>query len=514
MSFIPTFGSSGTISSIGSRGSSPSLVGSGYLPHSSDPNKLSIYRRGTRYSIPLNPDGSLKIPQGKKNRKTRGSRFYDGKSYFVSPNSPRSSDRFVATHVATKDDYTGVHVEVRQPIRCAEHLIVSRGNPKVQGFYRSGGDFYCTKITQWGNPDIGEVIVHNSPKAGGGFLYKCFLTLVSTSFIKAYWSFPTPPTYSQARSALNSLATQYEATGRARTDPFRPQANNFQNIVETIRDAPKGVGYAFISWMNSGHSLSRLPKVSAKEFLNHQFGLAPTVEDLVKGVSLILKIDDLIEKLKRENAKPIRRKTTLKDETTVTVTVPGNYDYFGYWHGFAFGPGDGYTKGYTKSTVFVVNREKVWYVAKYKYFLPPQTPFQDLILRLKLSGLAPTIDNLWQITPWSWLVGWFSNIGDVLKNISSDMGNNVVREYSYIMKETESTTHCTFNNVLQWGTTQDHKRGTWIDKTTDWHVKTSTKMRIGGNNPYGLYIGIPQLSAWQLSILSALGLSRSKITNR
>jgi hypothetical protein len=39
----------------------------------------------------------------------------------------------------------------------------------------------------------------------------------------------------------------------------------------------------------------------------------------------------------------------------------------------------------------------------------------------------------------------------------------------------------------------------------------SRKVRLGGGNPFGLNVKLPDLSSSQLAILAALGISRSKV---
>jgi hypothetical protein len=150
-----------------------------------------------------------------------------------------------------------------------------------------------------------------------------------------------------------------------------------------------------------------------------------------------------------------------------------------------------------------------------KYFLPVQTPFQDLVLNAKLGGLVPNLSNIWAVTPWSWLPGWFSNINDVLRNVSSSMENNIVLLYSYVMKETRTTTYTTFTHKIEWPKGDANAyTGNDIEATTSWEVTYTTKMRAGGHNPFGLYVGIDDLTTFQASILAALGISRAKVRSR
>lgn len=114
-------------------------------------------------------------------------------------------------------------------------------------------------------------------------------------------------------------------------------------------------------------------------------------------------------------------------------------------------------------------------------------------------GLEPTPDVLWQVTPWSWAVDWFSNTGDVISNWSSFHIDGLVMRWGYVMEHTLITdTYSligarTFDGVAR--------------PVSDVTFVTETKVRRKAN-PYGFGVSYGALSAFQSSILVALGMSK------
>jgi hypothetical protein len=104
---------------------------------------------------------------------------------------------------------------------------------------------------------------------------------------------------------------------------------------------------------------------------------------------------------------------------------------------------------------------------------------------------------------------WFVNVGDVLQNVRLRADNHVVCEYAYIMcRETYDYSAPGYIDV---------HRGTYVSPG----VFSGGKMRLSGQtttkytflqreaaNPFGFGVTYASLSAYQLSILAALGLSR------
>jgi hypothetical protein len=308
----------------------------------------------------------------------------------------------------------------------------------------------------------------------------------------------------------------YYATGYARTRPGRPEADVFQFLAE-LRDFPTR---PFKGWLK-GTPLRRIPealyrrlwnfKQLGSEYLNIVFGWKPFVRDIQKFFELAKNIRNILDKIRRENGKNIRRRATVKSEV-VTTGQTVNYPVTPFVN--VLGPPPGYMSGKTSVTTVRRTSERVWFSAGYRYWIPDVDTWQwTARASAALYGANPTPASLWAILPWSWLINWFSNVSDVMSNLSQNAVDNLVCNYSFTMRELTVTDECTVNVATE-AVDNLYKRIPAHAHTYTSVRTVRTKARVGGGNPYGLNVSLPQLTAYQLSILAALGISRSRLTGR
>lgn len=126
-----------------------------------------------------------------------------------------------------------------------------------------------------------------------------------------------------------------------------------------------------------------------------------------------------------------------------------------------------------------------------------------------LFGALPTPSLLWEVLPWSWLIDWYTNIGDVIDNASTNAVDNLVQLYSYIMSSRKVTRNLVVTCQWQAGVANYcyFSAGSGIASFTS---VDETKARAGGLSPYGLDSSLPDLSNYQLAVLTALGLSKQR----
>jgi hypothetical protein len=145
-----------------------------------------------------------------------------------------------------------------------------------------------------------------------------------------------------------------------------------------------------------------------------------------------------------------------------------------------------------------------WFEGEYVYL--PKAGFNpgDHLERfetLMKTDLTPS--DLWQLSPWSWLVDWFLDIGGAIEAYETATSSRVLSTYAYAMEET-----LTRKGSLIWSIAPDTNRyyagprsfaGEWV-----YH----RKLRIRAN-PFGFTLNpTVSLTALQLGILGALGLTR------
>jgi len=225
----------------------------------------------------------------------------------------------------------------------------------------------------------------------------------------------------------------------------------------------------------------------------------------------------------RENGKGVTRKATVQNDDTSVHNVT-NYstayanvigappNYFGSYNVY-----DGTGSGSYGRTVYTRTRRevtKVWFEGTFRYYIPDIGTSQwNRRARLALFGLHPSPELLWEVLPWSWLIDYFSNVGDVMSNMSTGAAENLTTSRSFIMRhtivETEHKAHVVHEALDQPG----YFNNKWPAVEHTWSTvdKTETKSRAGGGNPFGLNVTLDSLNAGQLAILAALGISRSQV---
>jgi hypothetical protein len=119
----------------------------------------------------------------------------------------------------------------------------------------------------------------------------------------------------------------------------------------------------------------------------------------------------------------------------------------------------------------------------------------------KLLGLSLTPDTVWNLTPWSWMVDWVSNAGDVVSNISDALFDGLVLRYGYMMEHTLTSDEYFFVGPTGFQPTNGPRPSSI---TLHHEVKKRVKA-----TPYGFGLTWTSFTTRQLAILAALGITRS-----
>lgn len=166
--------------------------------------------------------------------------------------------------------------------------------------------------------------------------------------------------------------------------------------------------------------------------------------------------------------------------------------------GRALGRGSSYISGeITQNT---------WLVGAWKYFIPeyesPEGNLERILNYMRYYGLRISPILIWNLTPWSWLADWFSNVGDNISNYTSALSENLVGRYAYVMR----TTDVEFINHSRVAVTDGSPTGmNYLN--LEWELKYTLLTRRHAS-PYGFTVDWPNFNAFQLGILAALGVSR------
>jgi hypothetical protein len=297
-----------------------------------------------------------------------------------------------------------------------------------------------------------------------------------------------PPSIRTSDDDLDELG----ATAIARCKPDNSVASLSTFLGETFRE-----GLPHLLGSRTWESRTLSARNAGDEYLNAQFGWKPLVSDITKFGNAVTHLDKVLAQYERDAGKLVRRKYyfPLKKSVSDSVIKTGAFPY---------GPIQNDQRVQTYGTV-VRRRETLqrqWFSGAFTYYLPSGYDSRNKLSRMALLadrlGLSLTPDTLWNLAPWSWAVDWFSNTDDVISNITSFKADGLVLWYGYIMETSIVTDTYSMDDFRFTGS--DFR----VPRLT---VVTETKVRRRAD-PYGFGVHWDTLSTFQLSILSALGITR------
>lgn len=276
-----------------------------------------------------------------------------------------------------------------------------------------------------------------------------------------------------AAPSFNSAAV----TSLARTNPGRA-AVSLPVFVAELRDLP----HAIRSAGNFIRQFRKPIKQSAGEFLSWQFGWAPLFSDLRKMIQFQDTVDKRVNELQRLYSngglkRRIRHGNWSAHSETSVITES--------------------SLGTTVATRLSHDTQvEVWSTVRWRPTrLPAAIDNVHLrkLARKAIFGMSLQAEDAWNLIPWSWLVDWFSNIGDFL-----EAHNNRVPSVAgpvNVMRRTRTSAHWTRTN------------SNWISGGTGHGTRDTLQRRV-------IHGGLPEadfqfLSGRQLSILGALAITRA-----
>lgn len=334
----------------------------------------------------------------------------------------------------------------------------------------------------------------NFPKEGGPFDSR----KISTSFNDSsylttgnvYWSGYLTKSVRRAQpisygtlppSNLNSAASS-GPDGWNRFRPARPHVNLAQAIAE-LRDFTSLFKFKLKKFKNLG-----------EDYLNVQFGWMPFLSDIRRTIQTYKRLDEHMARLKKYNGKWQRRGGTLAEDSDTEVS-----DFT------AVAPSNGLTN--IKGSRTRTTTSKLWFSGAFRYYIPglQEGNWGKFRTMSHLYGLDITPALVWELTPFSWLADWSSNIGSVISNFSAMSYDHLAAKYAYCMLHTTTVDkyHASFdwsNNIFDQGLSQGS--GSCSAKIT-----MDSKARAVAS-PFGFNFEMEDLNSFQISILGALGIAR------
>lgn len=254
-----------------------------------------------------------------------------------------------------------------------------------------------------------------------------------------------------------------------------------------------------------GHATGHL----ADETLNLLFGVQPTLQDLYQVLNAVIHCGKLVDQWRRDAGRSVRRSlhydpivTTLDDRSGSTNAyrvfneITNSNSITPWFSALVQDPNE----------VVSVSRlerrtDKYSFVGAFTYYIDPildslgsaGVAFNNA---QHLLGLSADANAIWQLTPWTWLVDWFVNLGDCISLSNRLQNKSLVLRYGYLLRESEDKLTLTVDRLTT-------KGGMAIrDIRTDFVVRRKVRIR---STPYGFGISTGSFSAVQWAILAALG---------
>lgn len=321
----------------------------------------------------------------------------------------------------------------------------------------------------------------------------------------------------------------YGPTAWNRYKPTKPLAD-FGQMLGEARDLTRLLHFRFKSLKDAGGN-----------HLNVEFGWKPFISDLKKLLKMFDILVKAVAQLVRDNNRGVRRKGPVESQTWTegpTLIKTGLYpevlypsafedpykhgtegsssprnlsEYFPYPTAFLPASHGGYADDWWKLDLYQSEEysDTIRFSGRFRYYIEDvrDTDWWFRVQR-ELLGLTPNFSLIWELMPWSWLIDWFTNVGDVISNAEDRVVDKLTADYAYLVREKRRITTYTVRLIPS---------RTWFGEDGPRNPEDCT-VRVYRNltvrreaSPYGFGLTIGDLSYRRMGILAALALQRSKL---
>lgn len=271
--------------------------------------------------------------------------------------------------------------------------------------------------------------------------------------------------------------------------PTAPSVDAPTVFGEIIKD-----GFPTRAMLDNIRQQASLLKKSGGEYLNLQFGWKPLMSDMRRLLYTIKNSERVVDGyLKNANG-----------WHNQTRSIPATREVTNYSGGFTCYPA--VANHFFTGSAQYLSETKVWFKGTFRYFVPVGNGFGDRMRRYrkeadKLLGLQfpPSPDQIWNLTPWSWMADWFVDIGGFYETLGNMGPDGAAMRSGYLMHSKSLTT--TMGGTI--------KTGNLAGISSSRQVKEVYKGRAVNASPFGFDTSWEGLSPYQLSIVAAIGITRS-----
>lgn len=290
--------------------------------------------------------------------------------------------------------------------------------------------------------------------------------------------------------------------------PTVPQTNLLTTAAEILREGISIPGRNIIDALRNQTGLLR---GAGSEYLNAQFGWLPLMSEFNKLLKSVVNASEMVANLERNSGRLVRRRRSMPISRTVTQSnlvhktrlllaggsLLDSSNYHGLWQSVPDNTGQ-------LASIVKQTSDEIWLSAQFAYYLDPGKDLKGKFARYgllanHLLGLRLTPEVLWELTPWSWLVDYFVDLGSAFKLYSQFSNDSLVMRYGYLMRKTSQ-------KVTVSATFPPFKDGQTIRVTTTREKVIKNRYRA---TPYGFGLDPNGFSVRQWAILAALGFSKA-----
>lgn len=269
----------------------------------------------------------------------------------------------------------------------------------------------------------------------------------------------------------------------ARTNPSRPGVNP-ATLAQDIFELPAMLTH--IKDLFKNPKQLKISRYQAKAYVGLQFGWLPLVQDINQLLNIQRSIHFRIAELHKlyESGEGLRRRINLGSAHSESQV----YNYT-----LGSGTGLDYRVDISRFTTAERWGTVRWIPTSLPAFDPNTPRFNQFATQL-VQGFTPDAltQGAWDLLPWSWLVGWFTNLGNFTQTVSQSVP--AVPTNACVM------THYKTVNVLRRVDGSTHLKG------GSGTITYETKSRVTGGASIDAFI--PFIGYDKLSILLALNIQR------
>lgn len=327
--------------------------------------------------------------------------------------------------------------------------------------------------------------------------------------------------YSWSGNTYVALSNIRSPWGRIDPDSFRAEAGAIMRAMTPTK--PEFNLTRFVFELRDTNQLFRIDPNALAEFggtyLKYQFGVSPTVSDIKSGAEAVVKADQIFGQYLRDVSQEVyRSRTRILDRQVGTVStsklIPGlgvgvndvwlRDDTGNFrWRVLTLNtPDHGPTNVNSSMLLDYSATRTVHAFSTFEYFVGDPDGFlgrlEGYVQKAKQvlgGGLdAPTT---WELTPWSWLVDWFFDIGGFLQYQQLVADNGIVANRSGFTVT---------DDIVGALTLTPRGSGSTIRRPAYSGIRLKESFRRPGS-PYSMDLNW-NLSGFQWSILGALGLTK------